>query len=434
MRPWVVCVLLTLAAAALAAALAAARRMSAATAAFCVGVALGALIIGTAAGAAVAVAHTVRGGGDRFEPFGEADRAAARELLDGPFARSYVPEERQAILKESAKEQPWSACEIEYRPHARRRARGYRSGKVPGAARMNNLHRGQRKLFIAELDCLNAFLPKFDTPAVIVYAGSAPGIHIPLLAALFPATEWHMYDPAPFKYEAGPEGARMHPRNEYFTQQIADSWRGRCDIFICDIRLGDSTVLETFERQIGIDMAAQAAWARGIRPKLGASLKFRPPYVSGRVAYAYLPGRVVHQAWPSGSSTEGRLLVTDATAADEPFDPADYQDSAAELNMIVRPWATFTPPVPGLDRVPGYDRCLDCTHEALAWCRYRELAPGAMSVAGLMRALTKATGQRLISDEVAHGFAAHLPAPRRLAAALSRFGRRLRRPEGAAEK
>src|SRR5205085_2868428 len=91
------------------------------------------------------------------------------------------------------------------------------------------VHWGQRKLFLAELAFFNLFLDFKAVPQPqVVYAGAAPGNHIPLLASLFPAMTWHLYDPAPFQIKATPQ-INLHPEN--FTEVVAKQWAGRTDVF-----------------------------------------------------------------------------------------------------------------------------------------------------------------------------------------------------------
>lgn len=142
---------------------------------------------------------------------------------------------------------------------------------------MSSLHHGQRKLFMSELQFLTGVLKTKDTPATVLYAGAAPGVHIPFLAQLFPKVEFYLYDPARFvipkKYQH-----RIHLFNEYFTPSTAKEWEGKCDLFISDIRRDDGKEdADVFERQVEEDMKEQADWVRVIKPRLGALLKFRPP-------------------------------------------------------------------------------------------------------------------------------------------------------------
>jgi hypothetical protein len=99
------------------------------------------------------------------------------------------------------------------------------------------MHLGQRKLLMSELGALRRL--DANTQYVAVYAGAAPGIHIPLLAELFPNATFHLYDPAPFQIT---ETERIKLFNEYFTDDIARTYSRdgipmtTRVVFICDIR------------------------------------------------------------------------------------------------------------------------------------------------------------------------------------------------------
>jgi hypothetical protein len=375
----------------------------------------------------------------------EKDLEAVRRLREGATIAytdaEWAAVERVAAAGELREIDPWydpaAPTQVPYRPG--KKAPLGQCEIAETTQGVLNLHHGQRKLFISELQCLTHFLPQASSEAVVVYAGAAPGIHIPFLLELFPGTEWHLYDPAEFLVKPS---AAIHIHRELFTDEVARSWAGRCDIFISDIRVPQKTEAE-FEAQVALDMEAQAAWARLAAPRVGAMLKFRPPYVGPGAetdrGYDYLRGRVLFQTWPPGSSTEGRLVVEAADVGTrEPFNPAHYQDAMAEHNLL-RAWATYAPPAAGLGAVPGYDRCFDCTNEAAAWQAYSRL-PGALShkgdVAALMNRLTQVTHQRLEGVEKKgdtrtsaraglkmHGYAREWPGPRRAEKALAEWCR-----------
>jgi hypothetical protein len=188
------------------------------------------------------------------------------------------------------------------------------------------------------------------------------------------------------------------------------------------------------------DMAAQDRWTRYMEPRRGAMLKFRPPYIDagGPATLEYVRGRVLWQTWPAQSSTEGRLVIeaADAHEAAPPmrFDARRYQDACAVHNFG-RAWSVYAPPAPGLEAVPGYDRCFDCTNEAAAWRDYARLSGAARrGVAALMRDLTQVTHQRLDMPEKPggarttarvgkqwHGLLAHSTPAVRIAATLGRL-------------
>lgn len=274
------------------------------------------------------------------------------------------------------------------------------------------LHRGQRKLFVSELLLFAELFPDANAAAVVVYAGAAPGRHLPFLARLYPRIEFHLYDPAPFA-PLPREQFRVH--QDFFTDETAASWRNRCDVFISDIRLSSETGADGWspqaEAQIAEDMAAQARWTQTIAPRAGALLKFRPPYlVAGAAvpAFRYLAGDVFWQAWAPRSSTEGRLLARPPYREVE-FDIAAYEAGCAHHNTTRRAWATYALPAPGLADVPGFDRCFDCSLEATAFARYCASAGRpASAVAELMNELSAAIAQPL--SKVAGSLHGELPA------------------------
>jgi hypothetical protein len=190
---------------------------------------------------------------------------------------------------------------------------------------------------------------------------------------------------------------KVYLYNEFFTDEVADKWRNKCDIFISDIRLS-ATTRETFESQVESDMRTQEKWTITINPTLGASLKFRPPYLDPSIkyfSYKYLRGQIMWQMWQPRNSTECRLIIdavdirnaNDRSEHDQntdgcimEFDVVKYQNSCAFHNIIDRAWKTYELPTysdgsvcSDLNKVIGYDRCFDCTCEAMCWLQYMEL-------------------------------------------------------------
>lgn len=314
---------------------------------------------------------------------------------------------------------------------------------------ITNLHHGQRKLFVSELQCLTALLERFDSPAVVVYAGSAPGDHLQFLSDLFPGVVFHLYDPAPFRVGRNPnlKVRQEKPHKGYFGDEVAAGWRDKCDIFISDIRIGaeaDGGWSPEFEAQVAIDMEAQRRWTDIIQPRLGAMLKFRPPYIDAgtELTLPYLPGRILMQTWPSTSSTETRLIVEPAPTTQEyppwELDVARYQDLCAYHNVVRRSWAywknvpagqlrgTQVEPVPAaafIKEVRGYDCCFDCTNEASAWVEYcqfrgkvdKNMGHTSAVAPKLMRRLTDHIRQKLDRPKGSlHGYDARPMSEKRL--------------------
>jgi hypothetical protein len=78
-------------------------------------------------------------------------------------------------------------------------------------------HWGQRKLLLSEIEFFSEY-GSSQIPTFVIYAGAAPGHHIPLLADMFPNLHFLLVDPSPFEIE---ETDRIHIRNEFFSEELA---------------------------------------------------------------------------------------------------------------------------------------------------------------------------------------------------------------------
>ena len=179
-----------------------------------------------------------------------------------------------------------------------------------------SIHWGQWKLLLTEIEFLTRFWnPQDVSTPKIVYAGAAPGKHIPFLSLLFPAMEFHLYDPRKFHIQ---ETDKIHLYQQYFTDEDAHVWAGRNDVyFISDIRRYNYADISETENEKAIveDMRMQENWYNIIKP-VYAHLKFRLPYSSTGLGdvipqdrfIQYLDGFVFKQAWAPQTSTETRLV------------------------------------------------------------------------------------------------------------------------------
>ena len=114
----------------------------------------------------------------------------------------------------------------------------YRSRIFEEGKKGKGVHWGQRKLLMNEIEML---VLHGRRAKVVVYAGSAPGIHIRFLSQLFPQHRFLLVDPRPFARDV-----QRHPkielRQEYFTDAMASELRqgyvekGVELLFISDIR------------------------------------------------------------------------------------------------------------------------------------------------------------------------------------------------------
>jgi hypothetical protein len=181
----------------------------------------------------------------------------------------------------------------------RRPYRSRNEGKAPKQPDELRATWGQRKLFMTEVHFLTEYGHDGDT---VVYAGAAPGTHIPLLAELFPRVTFVLVDPAPFD-PALRSHERVQTRNDLMDDQLASQFAGRDDVlFLSDIRR-----THAHETCIAEDMRDQERWHLFMQPR-ASMLKFRLPWSKGSTEY--LDGAVYFQPYVHARSTETRLVVT----------------------------------------------------------------------------------------------------------------------------
>jgi hypothetical protein len=186
---------------------------------------------------------------------------------------------------------------MEYQPH--------QSGILLGA------HHGQEKLYAVE----KLALFKWSDVRNVVYAGAAPGHHLPKLVKQFPAVMFYLVDPA---FEVKQESLLLKMRNirifkQMFTDALAKQFveqLGNDFVFWSDIRSDKSDrpdfVSNSEDRFVVEDMTDQMRWHRilGVR----SMLKFRAPWQGYPQGYPYLDGVLVAQPWARASSCELRLF------------------------------------------------------------------------------------------------------------------------------
>lgn len=208
------------------------------------------------------------------------------------------------------------------------------------------VHWGQLKLLMNEILFFSLFWDPTAVPnPVVVYAGAAPGAHIPFLASMFPTFVFHLYDPRPF----GISGSdRIHVHQQLFLDADAKRWANRRDVlFISDIRTADYTQMEGAENEAAImaDMRMQENWHNIIKP-VRSHLKFRLPYVEGYAGAVttvrYLNGFVFRQPWAPQTSTETRLVPT---TGETDWSSKKYEDQLFYHNAVVRERFRFLNPL-----------------------------------------------------------------------------------------
>ena len=209
---------------------------------------------------------------------------------------------------------------------------------------LNNVHMGQRKLMLSEIQLLNTYYKKNVVDPIVVYVGAAPGIHLLELSRMFPKVRFVLYDGARFdaRLKNMPQVFEVH-EGEFFTDATCEYIRKRFFdtkhdniLFISDIRLGENT-REKFEAGVTRDMEMQQNWVQALRPKMSL-LKFRMSYhMKHCEKLKYLKGKILFQVWPKALSGETRLLVSneDRFVMAE-YDFKSYEEALFYHNKYVR--------------------------------------------------------------------------------------------------
>jgi hypothetical protein len=182
------------------------------------------------------------------------------------------------------------------------------------------LYNGQRKLLANEI----LFLTKYGSLAKkVVYAGAAPGIHISLVADMFPNLEFDLWDTEKFiipdrLIKGRSTTGRITIFQGLFLPEKALTYRGQGILFISDIRSlsmgvqkqGESAAATLARSQYLVDrdnaLQLQLAMVSGA---LCSMLKFRLPFNMPRDDYMYVDGDVWLQPWAKGGSAETRLIL-----------------------------------------------------------------------------------------------------------------------------
>jgi hypothetical protein len=265
--------------------------------------------------------------------------------------------------------------------------------RVYGADRRTTRHLGQRKLLLSEVEFLIDNARDGDT---VVYVGSAPGIHIPFLASLFPEVRFVLYDPREFVLRDEYPGAlaRITAHQQFFTDEDAKRYAGRDDVlFVSDVRTGTDGPEIPSDDTVEADMTMQAEWVRLMNPR-AVLLKYRLNYTKDKAMY--LAGHVRLQVWPGARSTETRL------EAHRPYrwvevSARDHEERMFFVNTILREWAAYDHGVP-VALVRGLDHSFDAASEVRIWRRYleaRHRPATASAVAKLMNAASAANKRGL---------------------------------------
>jgi hypothetical protein len=218
------------------------------------------------------------------------------------------------------------------------------------------VHWGQLKLLLSEIE----FLTPYQGNIVhnVIYAGASPGIHIPILAKMFPKFIFTLVDPQPSMIEEGNDKyKKIFVIQNYMTEGLSESFRLHKDniLFISDVRVGaDKTRKETpqeMQRRIHNDMIAQQKWLRIMNP-VSSMLKFRLPWdLHKKKITEYSRGKIYFPVFGKRLTHEARLVVERGAGLTR-YDNGLYEGQMACFNQFLRP-AMFD--------LNGYIGCFDCT-------------------------------------------------------------------------
>uniref|UniRef100_A0A6C0M140 Cap-specific mRNA (nucleoside-2'-O-)-methyltransferase n=1 Tax=viral metagenome TaxID=1070528 RepID=A0A6C0M140_9ZZZZ len=205
----------------------------------------------------------------------------------------------------------------------------------------NNIHWGQMKLILTEIEFLTA--KARNDPTVVLYIGGAPGNHIPYLSMMFPNVLFILYDPLPFSIQ---ETDRIIIHQELFTDDTVERMRNIECLLISDIRTPRQTrdeclashpeygrdmrrvnkeIDRKFEQDIVSDMELQKRLVTMIRP-VSAMFKFRLAFPPKKTQTYLASSTILIQPFAKPTSTEQRMWI------DRP--PGDYSLTEYDLSVV----------------------------------------------------------------------------------------------------
>ncbi len=254
-------------------------------------------------------------------------------------------------------------------------------------------HWGQRKLMLSEVEFLTLMHQELvlakkqqgeKIRPIMVYAGAAPGNHIPFLAEMFLDFDFILVDPADFSSHlsdprfSSQSGSPVHRRclcggcfvrviKGFFTsetvQMIREQYPNREFLFVSDIRTADPKVKteEEIEACVVEDMENQAKWACELK-SFASMHKFRLPWGEG--VSNYLDGDIYLPIWGPQTTTETRLIVRNHQPRAGGYNNRKYEQQMFHFNQVTRvEYYVFEDNGYYRDHIPGLDHCYDCAAE-----------------------------------------------------------------------
>ncbi len=229
----------------------------------------------------------------------------------------------------------------------------------------HNTHDGQMKLLLAdemsimlgllhicskskkEMQDLDRY--KGVAKVAVVVAGAAPGDHFADLRDTFRFVDFHLYDKAPIGWcEAFHDKRRRRNvtlHTQYFTTQTATEWTTKKTyehvIFLSDLRTNSDNQRFPSLDDVTADMQNQKDITKTINACYSV-LKFCPRYYDDKNPHAedfrtlqYFDGTIFLEGYPTKTSTETRLHVTDTNSL-KYYDTQVYQDQLFYHNQVTR--------------------------------------------------------------------------------------------------
>ena len=181
----------------------------------------------------------------------------------------------------------------------------------------------------------------------VVVAGAAPGDHFADLTKTFDFVDFHLYDPAP-RVWCRPlfTLTNVSLYTQFFTVKTAEEWADKKKkryehvIFLSDLRTCGGKRFPSSD-EVADDMKNQKEMTEKIEACYSV-LKFRPRYYDETDPKAedfrtleYLDGTIYFQGYPTKTSTETRLHVTD-TRSLKTYDTQIYQDQLFYHDQVTR--------------------------------------------------------------------------------------------------
>jgi hypothetical protein len=249
---------------------------------------------------------------------------------------------------------------------------------------LTNIHIGQRKLLLSEIQLMNeyykTYAPTSTKTPLMLYIGSAPGIHLTYLSTMFPKLKFVLYDGATFDNSLQNNNLfELHQGQDgFFTTEKAvelkDKYNNYDLLFVCDIRLDSDNITE-FEKNVMNDMSKQQDWVRILTPLLSL-LKFRTPYnFTGNMTY--MSGKLLYGIWRPPKSTESRLLTHQKEIGENKEYNADvYEKNHFFHNKYIRPFAfrkAFIDFSKYITQSNQYCPCYDCYAELTVLKEYETI-------------------------------------------------------------